>query len=108
MALQTAVLQPGVVLGTATAPIYTVPGGKSAWVKRALFVNTSAAAVTITVTLTRAGGSALTIISNQSLGPNVAYVSPELSSLALAAGDIVSASAGTAAVVNAVMSGLTA
>jgi hypothetical protein len=106
MALSIAVLQGGVALGTSAAAIYTVPAGKLAWVKRAVFTNTSGSAVNLTVTLTRSGGSPFSIIAPRSLAAGEAYVAPELASLALNAGDAVNALASTGSVVVAVMSGL--
>lgn len=106
MALQIAVLQGGIALGASSAAIYTVPTAKSAWVKRAVFTNTSGSTATLTASVSRAGGSPVVLIAGQSLAAGQAYVAPELASLALDAGDAVNAFAGTAGVVNAVMSGL--
>ena len=107
MALQTAVLQGGVALSTGSTTLYTVPTAKSAWVKRAVFTNTTGASIAIAVAVSRAGGAGLAIISSQALAAGTAYVSPELSGLALNAGDAILASA-TAIGINAFISGLTA
>ncbi len=106
MALQIAVLQPGFTLGTSASAVYTVPVGHSAWVKRAVFANTSSAATQIAVSVTRSGGSALIIIPPVLVPAASTLVPPELTSLALNAGDTVSASAGNASVVNCFISGL--
>ena len=106
MSLQTAVLQGGVALTTGSNTIYTVPTGKSAWVKRAVFTNTTGATIAIAVAISRAGGFGMAIISSQALTAGSAYVSPELSGLAMNAGDAILASA-TAIGINAFVSGLT-
>lgn len=106
MALQTAVLQGGVALSTGSTTLYTVPVAKSAWVKRAVFTNTTGATIAIAVAVSRAGAPGLAIISSQALAAGTAYVSPELSGLALNAGDAILASA-TAIGINAFISGLT-
>ena len=108
MPLQTAVLQGGATLSTSAAALYTVPTGKSAWVKRAVFANTGSGAAVLTVTVTRAGGVAVTIIPGRSIAAGATDLAPELVSLALASGDAVSASATVASVVTAFLSGLTA
>jgi len=102
-----AALQGGVVLGTVTAPIYTAPTGKSATVKRAVFVNTGAAATLVTVTVTRGANPALTIIQGRSIGAGAADLAPELSALVLNPNDVLAAFASTGAVVNCFVSGLT-
>ena len=107
MTILPAVLQGGVVLGTAPGALYTAPPGVYAVVKRAVFTNATAAAVTATVTITRAGGDALTIISAQPVAANAASVAPELANLVLGPGDAVSASCSAAGSVAAVMSGFT-
>lgn len=107
MALQTATLQGGVALGATSGVLYTVPTGHTAWIKQAVFTNTSGAAVTLTVTLTRAGGSPLVITPGVSVAANTPYIARELASQSLGAGDSVAAFASTGAVVNAFLSGLT-
>ena len=106
MAISTAVLQGGIFLGTTTAALYTVPASRAAWVKRAVFTNTSNAAVTFTVSVSRAGGGSFVLISARSVPAGGSDLAPELVSLALGSGDGVSASASVPAVVSVVISGL--
>ena len=105
--IQPAVLQPGVALGTSAAAIYTASNVTQAIVRRAVFANTTAGSVTLTVTLTRAGGSALTIVPGVAVSANEAYVSAELSGLVLNKGDVISAFSSTASAINAFISGFT-
>ena len=107
MAITSAPLQGGVLLTTTTAAIYTCPPATKAVVKRAVFANYTALAVTITVTITRAGGSALNIITVQPIAANSAYTAPELAGMALNPGDVVNALASTLNSVNAFVSGFT-
>jgi hypothetical protein len=106
MALQIAVLQGGVPLGTSAIAIYSAPAGVKAWIKRAVFTNVSGAAANLTVTVTRSGGPTLALIAPRLLDAGEAYVSPELASLALNSGDTVNALASTGGAIVAVMSGL--
>ena len=102
-----AALQSGVVLGTVTAPIYTAPAGKSATIKRAVFVNTGAAATAFTVTVTRGASPPLTVIQARSIGAGAADLAPELAAFVINPNDVLSAFASTGAVVNCFVSGLT-
>lgn len=76
---------------------------------RAVFTNTSAAAVTITAGVT--AGVALvagnTLISARSLAPGESYVSPELAGQVILAGSQIHGLAGTASVITLSVSGLT-
>lgn len=107
MAITPAVLAPGSVLGTASAALYTAPAGTRAVVKRAVFSNITATSQSITVTVTRSGGSAVTIISAQAVPGNSTYLAPELSNLVLAPGDALGALSSAAASINAFASGFT-
>ena len=103
-----AVIQGGAVLGTAVIPIYTTPASTKGIIRRAVFTNVGAAAVTYTVSILRVGApSAVVLISARSLAPNQSDVPPELASMVLGAGDVVSGSASLAASVNAFMNGYT-
>lgn len=95
------------MLGTAAAGLYTAPAGKTAVVKRAVFCNSTATATGITVSVSRAGGGATALISAQQIPANSTYLAPELANLVLNAGDSISAGAGAAATISAVMSGFT-
>lgn len=105
MALTTAVLQGGVALGTTPAALYTVPAGKTAWVKNAVLTNTSVSPTQITVSITRAGGAPVIIIAARTLAAGEAYIARELVG-SLNPGDAINAAAGASGVVNAFISGL--
>lgn len=110
MAINAAVLQAGVVLTASAASIYTTPAAGQAVIKRAVFTNTSANPVTITVHRVPSAGSAAIgnkIIAEMRLTPGQAYVSPELSNMALNGGDSIVALCSAASSVNAFMSGFT-
>lgn len=107
MAIQPAVLQGGVALGVASSVLYLAPVATRAVVKRAVFTNSTGAAVTLTVSITRSGGAALTLISAQSVSANSAYTAPEMANLVLAPGDAVGALCSSAASIVAVISGFT-
>lgn len=74
-------------------------------VKKAIACNTSAAAATLTVTVTQSGGSAKTIISAFSIAAGDTVDLTELAGLCLGPSDKVSALAGTATSINLVISG---
>lgn len=107
MAITPAVLQGGVLLGTAAAALYTAPAATRAVVKRAVFTNATGTAQNITVSVTRAGGGATAIISAQPIGANSTYLAPELANLVLAPGDAIVAAASAASSIGAIMSGFT-
>lgn len=107
MAINPAVLQGGVLVGTAPVAVYTAPGATHAIVKKAVFTNISAGAVTLTVTSTRSGGSALTIISAQSLAANEAFTASEIGYWVMNPGDVLTATSSVAASINAFINGLT-
>ena len=105
--IQPAILQPGIALDTTSAAIYTASTVAQAIVRRAVFANVTGASTSLTVTVTRAGGSALVIVPGVAVSANEAYVSPELSGLVLGKGDVISASCGTASALNVFVSGFT-
>lgn len=107
MAISPAVLQGGVALTTSSAAIYTAPSGTKAVIKRAVFTNFSAAAVTVSVTSTRSGGSPLTLIDGQSIPAHTDYIAPELANFVMNTGDALNASCSAAASVNAFAWGYT-
>ena len=102
-----AALQPGMVLTTTLTTVYTAPVGTIARISRAVFSNVSAAPVTITVNVTRAGQSGLVLIKNTPLAVAVNDTAPELAAMVLLPGDTLSAQASAAASVNVFISGLT-
>lgn len=107
MAITPTVLQGGVVLTTSAVVMYTVPANTHAVIKRGVFSNITAGAVTITVTITRLSGSAINIITVQPISADSTYTAPELANLVMNPGDVISAlcSAGTS--VNCFLSGFT-
>ena len=107
LTLLPAVLQGGIAVGTSPVALYTVPAAKTAVIKRGVFVNTGSGAANLTVTITRAGAVAVTIISAQNLAAGAASTAPELANMVLATGDAISAS-GSAIGINAFLSGFTA
>lgn len=98
-----------VQLAAADASVYQVPANTTAKIGRAVFANTTAAAVTITAGITTGVGlaAATTLISARSLAPGEAYVSPELAGAVIPAGSQLHAYASVAASVTFTASGLT-
>lgn len=98
-----------VALTNSEASVYSVPTLTTAKIGRAVFTNTSASAVTITVGITTGGALAAgtTMISARSLAPGESYVSPELAGAVMPAGSAIRASASTTAVVSCAVSGIT-
>lgn len=96
-------------LAAADASVYTVPANTTAKIGRAVFTNTTAAAVTITAGITtgEALAAATTLISARSLAPGEAYVSPELAGAVLPAGSQLHCYASAATSVTFTASGLT-
>lgn len=102
------VLQPGLVL--TTAPVNGIIGGANSQttVKRAVFVNTTTVAVTITAFRVLSAGTAgvtNTIIPGRSLAAGATDLAPELAGMVLNGGDTIQCEAGTTAVVNFFASG---
>lgn len=96
-------------LGNADASIYTAPTLTTAKIGRAVFCNTTASAVAITVGITTGGalGASTTLISARSVAPGETYVSPELAGAVLPAGSAIRAYAGSASAITCTVSGLT-
>ena len=102
-----AVLQPGAALGTAPAALVAAPAGRMLTIRRAVFTNISAAAVTLTVTSTRAGGAGLIVVAARSIPPGGTDLAPELSAWVLNPGDALSATASAAGAINCFLHGMT-
>lgn len=100
-------LIPGTVLQVAQTVLYTVPASTSVKLGAFVFTNSGAATASVTVQLTRAGGTARTIISALPLGANQAYPSPELANQVIGPGDAISAIASIAGAVSVFGSGTT-
>jgi hypothetical protein len=100
-----AVLQPGVVLTTSSAPCVTGASASQTVIKRAVFTNVTAGAVTFTVTRTPSAGAPLTIINARSIAAGGTDLAPELANMVLNAGDIIAALASAGASINVFASG---
>lgn len=98
---------PQLLAATDTA-IYTAPAATTVKIGRAVFCNTSASLVTITVGITTGGilGASTTMISSLSIPANETYVSPELAGATFPANSEVRAYASVADVVCVEISGL--
>jgi len=107
MAILPAVLQGGATLGTTAIVLYTAPTNTKAVVKKATFTNISTGTVTLTVSIGRNGGGALTVTNAQAIPAGQAYIAVELGNHVLGPGDTLNAVAGTAAALNAIVSGYT-
>ena len=104
-----AALQPGIQLTATAAAIITCAANTQVIVKRAVFTNVTAGAITITVyRVPSAGtpGATNTLIGDYSISANTSYVSPELANMVLNPGDTVQALASAATSINAFASGL--
>jgi hypothetical protein len=93
-------LQGGVTLTGALSPIVTGGGGQTV-ITQAIFTNPTGGAVSLTVTVTRQGGSALTLIPARQVAAGSTSMPPELVVFPIVQGDVISASgAGLVAYVN--------
>lgn len=98
-------------LSNADAAIVTANSNVTTLIKRAVFTNTSAGAVTITINVVPNGGSssaANRVIDPQkrSLAAGESYVAPELAGTVLAGGDMIRGLASSASVVTAAIYGV--
>ena len=107
MSINPAVLNPGTVLATTTSAVITSAANTQSIVKRAVAANVASGAVTITVTRTPSGGSALTIVPARSISAGATDLLPELTNMTLNPGDAISAFASSAASINFFASGFT-
>jgi hypothetical protein len=97
-----------VAVPAAETPEYTTPVSTKAIIDKCTVTNTTATAATITLKIIPASGAAgasNTIVNSQSVGAGVCYVCPEIVGHILAAGDILSALAGTASALTLRVSG---
>jgi hypothetical protein len=109
-AIKPAVLEPGAQLGTSAAALYTCPANTTVVIGNATFTNVGAAQETFTIYIVRSGGSAgptNTLIDAESLAVGETYVSAELKTKVLNAGDSIQAQASAAASINAFIDGYT-
>ena len=91
------------------AVYYTAPANTTAKIGRAVFVNTTGSAVTITAGITTGAalGAGTTFISARTVAPGESYVSPELAGAVIPAGSALRALAGSAAAITFSASGIT-
>ncbi len=93
-------LQPGITLSATSAPIVTAGAGTNV-ITSAVLTNPTAAAVSVTVQIKRAGGSALDLVPSRAIQPNGTDLLPELIGRVLGAGDqILALGAGLVCVVD--------
>jgi hypothetical protein len=88
---------------------YTAPPNTTAKIGRAVFVNTTAGAVTITAGVTPAVALAAgnQLISARTVAAGESYVSPELAGAVIPAGSQLRALAGSGAAITLMVSGIT-
>ena len=93
----------------ADAAYYTVPANTTAKIGRAVFVNTTAGALTITAGITTGGALAAgtTLISARNIAPGESYVSPELAGAVIPAGSAIRALASANTSITFTVSGIT-
>ena len=92
-------------LTNASVDMYTAPANTRAVIKRLAVTNITAGAITVTVTLTPSGGSALTVTSAFSVAAGVSAVLNEWANMVLSPGDKFSALASANTSINLVASG---
>ncbi|MBN9209369.1 MAG: hypothetical protein J0H96_11985 [Microbacterium ginsengisoli] len=96
-------------LASGDTTIYTVPANKAAKLAKLVLTNTSAAAVTVSVSVVPSGGSVdgtHRVVSGYSLAAGDSTTVTEIEGCWLGQGDLVSVNASTAAVVDVMLSGL--
>lgn len=92
-------------LGTASADLVAPATNRAAIIKSAVACNTTAAAATLTVTVTKSGGSTVTIVNAYTLAAGDSTNLTELVGAMLGPGDKVSALSGTASAISVVITG---
>lgn len=95
----------GRTLSTVSADVYTVPAATGCVVKKGIVCNTSAAAATFTLSVTKSGGSAVVLFSAYSVLPGDTVDLTELVGLCLGPADKLSAFAGTSSAIRLLLSG---
>lgn len=98
-----------VELAASDASVYTVPAQTTAKIGRAVFINTTAGALTITAGISTGGAltASTTLISARPIAPGESYVSPELAGAVIPAGSQIRAYASAATSITFTASGLT-
>ena len=96
-------------LAGSDATVYTVGTQTTVKIGRAVFINTTASATTISAGITTGGAltAATTLISARAIAPGESYVSPELAGAVIPAGSTLRGFAGSAAAVTFTASGAT-
>lgn len=92
-------------LGTSSTDLVAPAADHASIIKSAVASNTSASAASLTVTVTKSGGTAVPVISGYSLAAGDATPLTELIGLMLGPGDKVSALSGTASAISVVITG---
>lgn len=113
MTIKPAVLQPGLQLGNSATLIYTSPVNTTTVIRRAVFTNVTAGALTMTVYRVPSAGTAG--VTNEIIAPTaggnlaagVSYTCPELAGMTLGPGESIYATGSAATSINAFMSGFT-
>lgn len=93
------------VLGTGSSDLVAPAANHASVIKSAVACNTTGAAVTFTVTVTKNGGGAVTIINGLSLAGGDSTVLSEIVGAMLGPGDKVSAQASAGASISVVITG---
>lgn len=99
----------GVLLANVNGTLYTSPVNITTVVKRAVFTNTTAGAVKLTLYAVPNAGSAGAlneIIAARTLAVGESYIAPECAGLTLAAGGTLQGFSDTASAISAIASGL--
>lgn len=100
MAVSPQALTPGTTL-TANASTLIVGTSGTTVLTTSTFANPTSAAVTLTIKLTRAGGTSIVLVPGRSIASSATVQPPELGGLILSANDTLTASGnGITAVVN--------
>jgi hypothetical protein len=102
------VLQPGATLTVGNVTYITGPANSQTIIKRAVFTNITAGAVSFTVSRTPSGGVGLEIIYGRSIAANTTDLAPELSNMVLNPGDTIQAAASAGASIHMFASGFIA
>lgn len=91
MAATAQILQPGLILSTTSATVFTAPAGTTV-ISSASLANPGTAAAGFSIQIKRASGTLVQIVPQRSLQSNATDLLPELAGRVLYAGDTVLAS----------------
>jgi hypothetical protein len=100
-----AIIQPGNTLGTSSSVITACPAATQYVCQNSVFSNVSNAAVTITITITRSGGSPFGLITTQAIPAFGTYIASELAAMVLNSGDEIGGLCSAGSAVNVFISG---